>query len=1130
MHAIRPFFHKVEPTSPQPSVDRLSVSFAPEERSVCSDSSVRVNVMAASGTLAANGYGDASPDKAAALGAEEDDEDYSVSISAIMQRRASTRRSKRASRHRRGSHARRPSSPFSPDADSASIGASGHQSRRRSSVFTTSSADTAASVEGSGGADGGVLPSAAVSQEQILENLRVHKEVLSGVKMQPWGMRRKLRLVRQAKTYVKRHEGQLHERFANSHNTRDIMARFNLWMLKRWQRGKREVANLLNMLIPWELRIKEIESHFGSVVASYFTFLRWLCWVNFVIVIVILAFVTVPEILTADSKSGGERKEMLPEERATAYNLYKLWDFEGPLKYSPLFYGYYTDDDRQKGYRLPFAYFMTGLAVYVYSFVATLRKMASNSRMSKLSEKEDECVFTWKLFAGWDYMIGNAETAHNRVASTVLGFKEALVEEAEKQREERNWRIMTVRVAVNLLVLGLLVSSAYAVVEVVARSTDDEATRNSVWRQNETTVVVTVVNNLFPLLFELLGILERYHPRKTLRLQLARIMALNLTNIYTLIFSMFKKINKMMCYVARCETPGGATGATSTATTPGAGASGTTPAAGGKGVPGDGQKRTSQFDLETRRRLHGLCWETMFGQEMVKMTVMDLVMTVGGTLFIDFFRAVFVRVMNNCWCWDLEKKFPQYGDFKIAENILHLVNNQGMVWMGMFFSPGLPLINLVKLAIMMYLRSWAVLTCNVPHEVVFRASRSNNFYLALLLTMLFLCVLPVGYAMVRLRPSVHCGPFSRYLHTADIFTNSLRNALPAFLHDALNYMASPGIVIPLLLLLFLVIYYLLSLTNSLREANNDLKIQLRRERTEERRKMFQIVDGRRGGGGDLADKWRRLTAALPSAGTPGTPDGDGKVPASAAAAKPETNRRKELLARLLKHALRKSSATSDEESMAQTPTDGPAARTQVAALAEQPDGDATDAEQPDCLPEDDEQAAKVAKRASRAARTSKARSNGGQGIRDAVHALTSSKAKDRAQPQPAGPPAAAHHPHHHHHYRRDRRERRERDSPSASSRREREDSVASSWSDNIPEIRISKTESSECVLDDSLLDGVLDGGPDSVPDDEAASTSRTTSGSAWSQAAEPQRPSKSGSSDTIVAVEDLANPTKDAGV
>lgn len=64
-------------------------------------------------------------------------------------------------------------------------------------------------------------------------------------------------------------------------------------------------------------------------------------------------------------------------------------------------------------------------------------RMAANSRLSKLSEKEDECVFTWKLFTGWDYMIGNSETAQNRVSSLVLGFKEALLEEAEKKREDR---------------------------------------------------------------------------------------------------------------------------------------------------------------------------------------------------------------------------------------------------------------------------------------------------------------------------------------------------------------------------------------------------------------------------------------------------------------------------------------------------------------------------------------------------------------------------------------------------------------------------------------------------------------------------------------------------------------------
>lgn len=96
--------------------------------------------------------------------------------------------------------------------------------------------------------------------------------------------------------------------------------------------------------------------------------------------------------------------------------------------------------------------------------------------------------------------------------------------------------------------------------------------------------------------------------------------------------------------------------------------------------------------------LRKLCWETMFGQELVKLTVMDFVMVVVSTLSGDFIRALIVRSVfplwikvtvmsscrycNGCTCifWDLEKGWPGYADFKIAENILHLVNNQGMIW------------------------------------------------------------------------------------------------------------------------------------------------------------------------------------------------------------------------------------------------------------------------------------------------------------------------------------------------------------------------------------------------------------------------------------------------------------------
>lgn len=233
---------------------------------------------------------------------------------------------------------------------------------------------------------------------------------------------------------------------------------------------------------------------------------------------------------------------------------------------------------------------------------------------------------------------------------------------------------------------------------------------------------------------------------------------------------------------------------------------------------------TSNWSYQNLTKLRSLCWETMFGQEIVKLTVMDFIFTVVGTLFMDFIRGVFVRIMNKCWCWDLEKKFPEYGEFKVAENILHLVNNQGMVWMGMFFSPGIVLINVMKLMFLMYIRSWIVLTCNVPHSVIFRASRSNNFYFALLLTMLFLCVLPVGYAIVWVDPSWHCGPFSEHQRIFHILTKTVQLLIPSKLQKLLDYIVSPGIVIPLLILLILIIYYLISLTNSLREANTDLKV------------------------------------------------------------------------------------------------------------------------------------------------------------------------------------------------------------------------------------------------------------------------------------------------------------------
>ncbi|ETN66260.1 hypothetical protein AND_001913 [Anopheles darlingi] len=1155
---------------------------------------------------------DATPESALGLGDHQhvdtdDDEDYSASLNAIIQRKASVKKKRGYKGGRRTSSPISQMMGFPPGGTGMDgAGAPSGQGRRRSSAYTTSSVETGMTLpedsigrgeERSGGGGG-------QRQEKLFETIRLHKEVLQTVKLQPISMKRKLRLVQQAKSYITRHEGALQEHFT-SRTARSLMAQFSIFLNTKWQQLLRELANLATYLIPWESRIKEIESRFGSVVASYFTFLRWLFSVNIVISVLLLVFIMVPEeiYINADRATCDIRKTMSPQERALTRNFSTIWEFEGPLKYSILFYGYYSNFSGaiSWGYNLPLAYFITGLVVYIYSFVATLKKMAENSRMSKLSSKDDEYVFSWKLFTGWDYMIGHLETAQNRMASIILGFKEALLEEAEKKKDTQNWKIILLRILVNLLILGLLVISAYVVILVVKRSMDIKDT-DSWWRRNETTVVMSLISFFFPMIFEALGIMEYYHPRKQLRIQLARIMVLNMLNLYSLIFALFDKISHMTdelrrirpanftasdrCFVPETNAKwamayeGGleavttehpwhamtadfsaevghigcykvATNCSSTAGLTSSGAilttllltnlSGTTlpdwygstvpnvasssplspsttvatttkgyfyssygrydyneddmneylehrarllpndkldgvpinkreaiyddpwnetdvisnetaepspatelPAIEGSGgnwqeivssttehsssssgstelfqtmtytelykyvtdrrydellasyyYSEEGAESTDSEDAEyeanqflTSRELRentvehstvppttseppetsqetmtsailstvpssmefpstettsiettstettstetttaesttteststepllnsteaslpttteesavettmadivedtssntdwsgsytegssigttekpnlcyhwvcpgtdekkndskyhnadirSLCWETMFGQELAKLTVMDLLVTIISTLILDFVRALFVRYMNNCWCWDLEKKFPKYGDFKIAENILHLVNNQGMVWMGMFFSPGLAVLNIAKLVIILYLRSWTVLTCNVPHEVVFRASRSNNFYFALLLTMLFLCVLPVSYAIVFLEPSWHCGPFSSSNRIYHLLTKTTDEYIPAVIT---KYIVSPAAIIPLLVLLILIIYYLISLTGSLREANQDLKLQLRKERTEERRKMFKIA-------------------------------------------------------------------------------------------------------------------------------------------------------------------------------------------------------------------------------------------------------------------------------------------------
>ncbi|MEJ1278075.1 transmembrane channel-like gene family 3 [Cricetulus griseus] len=287
--------------------------------------------------------------------------------------------------------------------------------------------------------------------EQIFQNIQFQKDLMANIRCRPWTMGQKLRALRRAKEIVLKFEGRLTR-------TRGYQAAG----AELWRKFARLACNFVVIFIPWEMRIKKIESHFGSGVASYFIFLRWLFGINIVLTMMTGAFVVIPELI-AGQPFGSTASKTIPQEQVmSAQDLDTVWSLGGYLQYSVLFYGYYGRERRigRAGYRLPLAYFLVGMAVFAYSFIILLKK-----------------------------------------AVTVC-----------------------LRIIANILVLLSLAGSIYLIYFVVDRSQKLEQSKKelTLWEKNEVSVVVSLVTMLAPSAFDLIAALEMYHPRTTLRFQLAR--------------------------------------------------------------------------------------------------------------------------------------------------------------------------------------------------------------------------------------------------------------------------------------------------------------------------------------------------------------------------------------------------------------------------------------------------------------------------------------------------------------------------------------------------------------------------------------------------------------------------------
>jgi hypothetical protein len=299
----------------------------------------------------------------------------------------------------------------------------------------------------------------------------------------------------------------------------------------------------------WHGTLKDIEGRFGSGYASYFKFLRWLFVMNFLLAVLSLVLVVVPQIVYDASGSNGTLHN------TNSFNIKDIFVGHGMLEETVLYYGHYTDQSIQLiphlAFDMPAAYFSVMAVLYMISFVALAVSVAESYRRSFIeTEGGLQNVFASKIFCAWDFGIATKEAAALK-SSAIYNELRELLSDAIKNDPRRSclhkFYTSIIQIVVNLLVLVILGAVGWLTWMLLTRFSLDNSDNILI-----TPVVVNIIIMIIPIIFNYIAKYEDYNnPRTAIYITLFRTFLLGSVIVGVILTFWLKESGNINCWENR---------------------------------------------------------------------------------------------------------------------------------------------------------------------------------------------------------------------------------------------------------------------------------------------------------------------------------------------------------------------------------------------------------------------------------------------------------------------------------------------------------------------------------------------------------------------------------------------------